>query len=275
MPTVTTNGVETYYERRGDGPPVVFVPGAILDHTAWAAQVEALSDEYTTIAYDVRGHGRTGGSDVESYTIDLLADDLAALVAALDLDRPVVCGLSMGGCIAQAYAAADPDALSGLVLADTFAPPILDRREWIQRSLLLRAAIPPVRVVGYERVERVLVWLYRLLYGSEVSGDYDRITALRAERPPMDTDEFAKVVRALATFHESSVDLPSITVPTLALYGEYEPPFFRRHAARIGDLVPDAIVREVPGAGHASNLDEPEAFTEAVRAFLGEIHSSN
>lgn len=65
-----------------------------------------MSDEYTTVVYDVRGRGRTGGSAPDAYSVHLFAEDLAALVAALDLDRPVVCGLSMGGCVAQASAAA-------------------------------------------------------------------------------------------------------------------------------------------------------------------------
>ena len=63
--TVRTNGVETYYERRGDGPPVVFVHGMFMDTAMWEAQAEALSDDFTTVTYDVRGHGHTGGSDRE------------------------------------------------------------------------------------------------------------------------------------------------------------------------------------------------------------------
>lgn len=267
MSTVRTDDVRTFYEQRGTGPPIVFVHGAVLDRTGWTPQVEALSAEYTTIAYDVRGHGRTGGSSRESYSIDLFADDLAALVEALDLDRFVLCGHSMGGCIAGTYAARHPDRLAGLVLADTFAPELLDRREWLQRSVLLRATIPPVRLVGYERVERAMVWLYeRLSRGS--SGDYDRIQRLRAAGPRMGTDEFAKAIRAVATFHETEIDLASIAVPTLVLYGEREPAFLRRHASRLAATIPEATVREVPGAGHAANLDDPAFVTDALREFL-------
>lgn len=270
MPTVRTNGVETYYERRGTGPPIVFVHAAILDHAQWEPQVDALCGEYTTITYDVRGHGRTGGSAKDRYSIGLFADDLDALITALDLDDPVVCGLSTGGCIAQVYAAGRPDRLSGLVLADTFTPELLDRRDWLQRSVLMRATVPPVRLVGYERVERAMVWLQERIQGKEVSGDYEGIERLRAEGPKMATDEFAKVIRAVASFHETSIDLPSITVPTLVLYGGHEPGFVRRHASKLGVELPNVTVREVPGAGHASNLDEPEFFTEAVREFLAE-----
>jgi len=271
MPTVRTNDVETYYERRGDGPPVVFVHGAILDHGQWDPQVDALSDEYTTVAYDLRGHGRTGGSARDAYSVDLFAADLDALVTALDLDRPVVCGLSTGGCVALAYAAAHSDRLGGLVLADTFGPELFDRREWLQRSVALRATVPPVRLLGYERVERALVWLNERLHGEGVSGGYERIERLRAEGPRMATDEFAKIVRAVASFHETDVGLSAIDVPTLVLYGEHEPPFVRRHAAAFESAIPDASVRAVPDAGHASNLDNPEFFTDALREFLAGV----
>lgn len=271
MATVRTNDVETYYERRGSGPPIVFVHGALLDHTQWRSQVESLAGDYTTVAYDVRGHGRTGGSEREAYSIELFADDLDALLSRLDIDRPVLCGLSMGGCIAQVYAAARADRLSGLVLADTFAPRLYDRREWVQRSLLLRAAIAPVRLLGYERVERALVWLHERFSGEGVSGDYEQVQRLRAEGPTMTADEFAKVVRAVASFHETTVEYAAITVPTLVVYGEHEAPFVRRHVPRLSVDIPDASVVEIPDAGHASNLDNPEFFTRTLREFLARV----
>jgi pimeloyl-ACP methyl ester carboxylesterase len=270
MPTVRTGDVETYYEERGEGRPIVFVHGAIVDGRQWAPQLTALSDEYRTVAYDVHGHGRTGGSAREAYTVDLFADDLHALVTALDLEDPVVCGLSLGGCIAQAYAARYPDDLAALVLADTFPPRPLDWRERFQRSVLLPASIPFVRLLGYPRVERAMVWLQERLAGERVGGEYRRIERLREEGPRMSTDEFAKVVRALASWHEARVDLAAVDVPTLVLYGEHDAPFVRRQVPALADGIPDVTVRAVPDAGHASNLDDPVFFTAALREFLAE-----
>lgn len=268
MASVRTGGIDTYYERNGEGPAIVFVHGAILDSTAWREQADALSDEYTTVTYDVRGHGRTGGSDREVYTVELLADDLHALVEALDLDRPVICGLSLGGCIAQVYATRYPDGLSGLVLADTFTPPYFSRKERFQRSTAIRGIIPIVRLVGYERVERLMVWVNERVHGEGVSGEYDRVEALRDEGLLMETAEFAKVIRALASFHEAHVDHAAIAVPTLVLYGENTPPFIKQHAMALAETVPDVTVQAVPDAGHASNLDNPSFFNDAIHSFL-------
>ena len=87
MPSIQTNDIHTYYDRRGDGPPLVFIHGAILDHAQWEPQLERLSESYTTIAYDVRGHGRTGGSAKESYSIDLFGEDV--LCVELGTERTV------------------------------------------------------------------------------------------------------------------------------------------------------------------------------------------
>ena len=269
MATVQTNDIETYYERRGSGPPLVFVHGAMVDHTQWAPQFDALADEYTVVAYDVRGHGRTGGSDRETYSMDLFADDLAALVDALDLDRPVICGLSMGGCIAQVYAERYPDGLSGLVLADTFGPTPLSLGERVQRRAL-RATVPLARLVGYERVERAMVRIQERL-SPGVSGEYQRIEAIREAGPTMETAEFEKVLGALVNFGEIPVGYRAITAPTLVVYGEREAAFIGRHAERMGRWIRNATVREVPNAGHASSLDNPVFVTDALRGFLARL----
>ena len=267
MPTVQTSGVETYYERRGTGPPVVFVHGAIVDHGQWTPQLEALADEYETVAYDVRGHGRTGGSGLDRYTLELLADDLDALVRALELDRPVICGLSLGGCIAQQYATSYPDRLSGLVLADTFTP---GEWRWPERLrwAMLRASIPLTRLVGYQRVEKAMVWLQEQVGGERASGDYERIERLRATGPTMETGEFAKVIRTLLDVPREAIDLSSVSVPTLVIYGEHDLGFVKRHAAKMAAEIPDVRLVEIPGGAHVSNLDEPEFFTDALRTFL-------
>jgi len=117
---VRTGDIETHYVRRGEGPPIVFIHGMAMSATEWEPQMEALSDEFTTIAYDVRGHGHTGGSDRKSYDMSVYAQDLDALLRGLDVENPVLCGLSMGGCIAQVYAATYPEKIAGLVVSDTF-----------------------------------------------------------------------------------------------------------------------------------------------------------
>jgi pimeloyl-ACP methyl ester carboxylesterase len=264
MPEVRTNGVETHYEQRGAGPPVVFVHGALSDHTAAARQLETFGDAYTVVAYDVRGHGRTTNPGDAPYSVDVLAEDLHAFVDAMDFDQPVVCGVSMGGMIAQTYASRYPGELSALVLADTFTPAFVGRRDRIERSVLLGALAGLVRVVGYDRAKGVMTWLGRTLAG-------DAESSLRADAfPDMRTTAAVNSLQAVANFHEVDVDLGSIDVPTLVLYGEHETSVIRRHVPTLAAEIPDVTVQEVPDAGHATPWDNPEFFDAAVRGFLAQ-----
>lgn len=265
MPTVQTNGIETYYELRGDGPPIVFIHGALADHRAADRQLEAFSDAYTAIAYDVRGHGKTTNPHDASYSIALLAEDLHAFTTTLGLDRPVLCGVSMGGMIAQVYASRYPDRLSSLVLADTFTPAFVSRRDRIERTVLVDTLIGLVRLIGYDRAKGLMMWVGRKLEG-------DTTTSLRVEAfPDMGTVAAVNSLRAVRSFRDTDVDFASITVPTQILYGEHESSVISRHVPALAAEIPGATVQAVPNAGHASRWDNPEFFNGAIRDFLARI----
>lgn len=262
MPTAQTDDIETYYEASGNGPPIVFIHGALSDHSAAAQQLETFSDTYTAITYDLRGHGKTTNPQHAPYSIDLLAEDLRAFITEMGLERPVLCGISMGGMIAQVYASRYPDQLSGLVLADTFSPAFLDRRDRIKRSSIVNAMAGLIRIVGYNRAKGLMLWFGRKL-------ERNQTTSLRPDAfPDMDTADAVNALKAVAGFHTTDIDLPSITVPTLILYGEHETSIISRHAPTLSAQIPDSTVQEVPDAGHASPWDNPEFFNSAIQAFL-------
>lgn len=270
MLTVRTNGIETHYVRRGDGPPVVFVHAMAMSATMWEAQLEALEDAYTVVAYDVRGHGHTGGSDAPTYSMDLFAADLDALLDALGIDRAVVCGISMGGAVAQTFAAAHPEKVAGLVLADTFATgpaPVAGRIAMANVRVLARID----RFVRYETLNRIQMWIaQRLVPG--MAGDAVTVQRLMEEAPTIPHDEFVKIADATALFTKRDLDLSVVTAPGLVLQGEHLPAGFEAWAERLVEQLPNADpeVRVVPGGGHASNLDNPEFFTAVLGTFLEE-----
>ena len=271
--TVPTNGVDTYYVRRGEGPPVVFIHGMAMDHQMWEPQLSALSDEFTTIAYDVRGHGRTGGSDAVPYSVDLFADDLDVLLDGLSIEQPVVVGLSLGGCIAVAYAAAHPEKVARLVLADSFPPgPLSGSTRLLFANLRVIARLD--RFVRYKRLNRLQMWIgNRLSPGIAGEGDGERVQRLMEASPTIPHDEFAKIARATAAFPTTPRDCSGVTAPTLVLYGEHVPgplrDLTRGLPARLGST--DVTVEMVPGGGHASNLDNSAFFTDAVREFARSV----
>lgn len=270
MPTVRTNDIETYYERTGGGPPIVFVHGGWTDHRMWSPQVEAISDDFEVVTYDVRGHGRTGGSAQRCYTIELFAADLKALVDALDLDRPVVCGLSLGGMIAQTYAVRYPDALRALALADTAVSARLTLSDTLQTLLFPKWAMTAtVRLLGPRRWVDLAFWLAKHTRGGDWFGRDERVSAyVRETMSAFSVEEYNKIFGAIYDFR--MVELSAIAVPTLVLNGEFEDRAVFRHAATLERLVPDVETRIVPDAGHTSNMENPAAFNAALVGFLSD-----
>ncbi|MFB0516427.1 MAG: alpha/beta fold hydrolase, partial [Candidatus Neomarinimicrobiota bacterium] len=101
-----------------DGLPVVFIHGFPFNHRMWQPQLQVLPHRYRAIAYDVRGHGESDVGDGQ-YTIELFVDDLLVLLDHLEVDKAVVCGLSMGGYIALRAVERQADRFRGMVLCDT------------------------------------------------------------------------------------------------------------------------------------------------------------
>ncbi|WP_269844133.1 alpha/beta fold hydrolase [Halegenticoccus soli] len=182
--------------------------------------------------------------------------------------KRLVWSLSMGGTIAQVYASRYPNRLSGLVLADTFTPAFVNRRDRIEWTMLVNTLILFLRLVGYNRAKGLMLWSGRKLEG-------DNTTSLRVEVfPDMDTAAAVNALQAVTSFHKVDIDFASITVPTLILYGEHESPVISRHAPPLAAEIPNATVQEVPNAGHASPWDNPGFFNGALEDFLAQIARS-
>jgi pimeloyl-ACP methyl ester carboxylesterase len=240
-----------------------------MSATEWRPQLEALRDRYEVIAYDVRGHGRTGGSDVDAYDVDLFAKDLHELLDALDVANPVVVGHSMGGAIAQVYAVTYPDRVAGVVLLDTFSTTDIGRQG--------RAMFATLRLVGwldrfvrYKTLNRWQLRVYERLSPGAAGGGGDHIQALMDADPTISHREVRKLARAVAAFPGSAFDPGDVTVPALVCYGEHVPGAMRDMATGLAeDLDPTTTtVTVVPDGGHAAHLDNPSVVVDAIRTFL-------
>ena len=161
MPKIKTNDICTYYEINGQGSPLIFIHGAWASHEVWGSQVEYFSDKYEVITYDLRGHGKTGGAITENYTTELLADDLATLVDALSVEYPCICGLSLGGLVAQIYSVKYLDNINALMLADTAISSAHTLSHLLLRYVLLpkHSLFLMIRTMG---LERYISFIYEL-----------------------------------------------------------------------------------------------------------------
>jgi pimeloyl-ACP methyl ester carboxylesterase len=254
---VRAYGLEIAYERVGEGPPLVLVHGGTVDGRMWRPQVAALADEFTVVAWDEPGAGRS--SDVPAgFGLPDYAHCLAALIEALALGPAHVAGLSWGGTVVLELYRHRPELLATLILVDTYAgwKGSLPEEEVNARVRLVLQTLeapaeefdptPPGLFAGGPPAEFV-----RLL--EEMAADVRR-ASLRTETLVMaDVDQ-----RDL---------LPRIAVPTLLIWGEQDVRSPLSVARQFERAIPDTQLVVIPGCGHVSNLERPEEFNAAVREF--------
>jgi pimeloyl-ACP methyl ester carboxylesterase len=263
MATLSVDGGEVWYESQGQGQPLVFLHGAWSNGDAWDPQVERFVDDYRVVRMDVRGHGRTGPTDTRRYTIDLFADDLGALLSHLDLEDPVLCGLSMGNIIAQEHLDRHPDGAAAAVLGGPARsmPPV-------DLPASLQALGPPpglgstLAVAGSKTTFRSLLRSIRAWTGGPwIAVDPEvRERAIEAAGE-IETREFRKIYRALYDYDPPALD--HVQTPTMAIYGRGEAALVKRQGERVAERVV-----AVDDAAHLVNRDNPEAFNARVAGFL-------
>jgi pimeloyl-ACP methyl ester carboxylesterase len=254
---VRANGLDVAYERAGEGPPLVLAHGAVSDGRLWRPQLAALSGELTVVAWDEPGAG--GSADIPAeFGLADYADCLAALIEALELAPAHVGGLSWGGTVAQELYRRHPGLVATLILADTYAGwrGSLSEDELRARVEHAREALAAPR----ESFDPTLPGLF--------GGDPpDEAVALLAEMAAdVRPDSMGRQLSVMAEADQRDL-LPGIRVPTLLVWGEQDARSPLRVARQLEMAIPDTTLVVIPGAGHVSNLEQPERFNEAVRQF--------
>jgi pimeloyl-ACP methyl ester carboxylesterase len=251
MAYLERDGVRIYYEQRGAGPAVLLSHGYSASARMWQGQMEALSDRYHLIAWDMRGHDRSDSPDNPAlYSHEATIADMAALLDACGASRAVIAGLSLGGFMSLAFHLAHPERTAALMLFDT-GPGYkkADGREGWNR-------LAESRAMAYEKE------------GLAAAGAGAEVTVARHRS----AQGLAHAARGMLAQKDGRVieSLPAITVPTLVLVGENDTPF-RPSADYMSTKIPGAQKVILAQAGHASNIDQPAAFNAAVRAFLDRV----
>ena len=236
-------------------PTILFLHGTRLTGSSWAAQVRALGDEFHCLAPDLPGHGAQAAVP---FAIDDAADRAAAVIASeAHGGRAIVVGLSLGGYLAMAVAARHPERVAGLVVAGATAEPI-GVRSWFYRGLATAFTVIPGPLIT--RMNR---WFFRYRYPREI-GD------------PILQGGFwfaggAVALRSLVG-QEFRPRLAAYPGPSLLINGQLDV-FFRPTERRFVRAATSPSRATLRRATHLANLDAPEAFTEAVRAFARSVPS--
>ena len=263
---VTANGVSMSYLLDGpvDAPVITFSHALAASSAMWSAQAAASAARYRVLRYDIRGHGESETTP-GPYTLEQLADDVYALLGALGIMRTHFVGLSMGGMIAQHLALAHPEALSSLVLCDT-APimPPEGRLMWDER-------IKEAEEHGMEpSVSATPLRWFTTPFLESHPEVVERVKAMVAATDPRGFVNCARAIQEMDLLDR----LAEIHMPTLVIVGDQDPgsPVFAAEAVR--KRIPGAKLVVLSPASHLSNLEQPQAFNQALSDFLAEVEAS-
>ncbi|MFD1588918.1 alpha/beta fold hydrolase [Halorientalis brevis] len=269
MPTLSLDDVDLRYEVAGDGPPLVFLHGGWMNGDAWQSQVNRFTPEYEVVTVDLRGHGRTGESGQRRYSVELFTDDVEALLTHLDVDQPVLCGLSLGGMVVQEYLDRHPNQAQRAVVAGPVQsmPPVdvpSDLKPFVSPLPWIAAS---ASFAGPTATFQSLLASVRPMHGGPwLSVDPTVQSWAQDAVSDVQRGEFRKIFRALYDYEPP--ELSHVSTPTLVVYGDHEVSLVKQQGHRIASAVTDGTVLEIPTAGHLVNQDNPDAFNEALTAFL-------
>ena len=255
---ITNNGYDIGYVEAGGGnaTPIVFLHGVGSDKSAWRPQLEHFGRTRRAIAFDYPGYGDSDPAP-QGTTRDDYAFAIISAMHELGVDRAHICGLSLGGVVAVAMSHHAPERCASLILADTFAahPNGLAIYE---RSLEGSRDLP---AMAEARVDVLLAQPIDPQIRREVAETMSRI------------DPDAYRIGAKAVWLAAERDrAQEIKVPTLVLVGDQDLVTPVDLSSELVDLIPDARIQVIAGAGHLSNLEKPDAFNAIVGQFIDNLN---
>ncbi|MGH6859117.1 MAG: 3-oxoadipate enol-lactonase [Phyllobacterium sp.] len=262
MQFADVNGVTLHYQLIGGPatrPVIVFVNSLGTDFRIWRDVVLRLAGDYPIITYDKRGHGLSG-TGTAPYSIDDHAGDLAALLDLLKVRDAIICGLSVGGLIAQGLYASRPDLVRALVLCDT-AHRIGSAEMWNERIAALEKG--GIESIADAVLERWFTSAFRAPGNSEFTGYRTMLV-----RQPL-----AGYIGTCAALRDADFTEAArrIAVPAICIVGDQDGSTPPETVLSMARLIPDARYEVIKDAGHIPCVEQPEALVAVILAFMGEF----
>jgi 3-oxoadipate enol-lactonase len=268
--------VDLYYEEHGSGEPLLLIMGLAADSQAWVFQLPAFSERYRTIVFDNRGVGRSS-KPTGPYSIHQMADEAAALLDTLKIERANVVGVSMGGMIAQELVLRHPEKVRSLVLACTYPEPSEDIEAHRQFSVTQLGG----KISSEGQVEIDLTTLNPLTFLQQMLPTVFNQEFIDRELPKL-MQVFAGALQygfsmeailgqvAAVMSHKATDRLKQIRVPTLVITGDADRLIPPANSDILAREIPGARLVKLSGGSHGFNFETPEEFNREVLAFLAD-----
>ena len=263
MPKVEANGIQIYYEQQGAGEPLILIPYLSADNACYAFQVAEYAKHFTCITLDLRGTGESDKPDGDM-SIELYADDVAALMQTLGMPQAHVYGLSLGAAIGMRLAAKHPDKVKSLSL----------HSGWPKSDEYLKTVVEgwQASAKGLNSVaEMAIRCIFPFCFTPEMYATrFDHIQGLAGfvrSRPQMSVDAFMKQSNAVMA-HDAESELGKITAPTQISFGDRDQVTSLRFADRLKNEIRDSELVVFEDCAHAALYEKTEEFNEKTLEFL-------
>jgi 3-oxoadipate enol-lactonase len=257
------NGLSVYLEGNSKNKSIIFVHGFPYDHTMWREQINDLSEKYFCVAYDIRGLGESSVGDGQ-YTMESFVDDLEIIINELKLDKPIFCGLSMGGYIGLRALERFEENFSAVILCDTKAE--ADNNEG---KLKRAAAIKRISTEGLAPfVKDFIANCYGDHYKQNNKDDFEKQIVNSSSFDPIGVK--GSLIAMLGR-NDTTEYLSKIKIPALVICGEFDsltPPAVMKPMA---EKINGAGFVVIKNSGHMSPIENPKEVNEAITKFLARL----
>lgn len=259
---IKANGIDINYVVEGEGPWLTMSHSLACNLHMWGEEAKRLSQRYKVLRYDTRGHGASS-APAGAYTLELLADDLHGLLQALGVQSTHFVGLSMGGMIGQTFALKYPGMFKSLALCDTTSRyPAEASGAWAER-------IKTVESQGMEpMVAPTLERWFTVAYRKQRPEVMDKVADMIRSTP---VPGFVGCCHAIPKINLTA-RLKDIRCPSLVIVGQDDPGTPVAMAEEIHHALPGSKLVVIPSAAHLSNLEQPDAFNQALGAFVDQAN---
>jgi pimeloyl-ACP methyl ester carboxylesterase len=254
---------DTLTSEAGEGPELLCAHGTLMDRTMFDPQIQDLSDEYRVAAYNLRARTERA---FDPYDLSDLVEDCRAVIDGLDMDEPVLAGMSMGGFMGLRFAIEYPDEISGLVLVDSTSKPHSEEDIELYRGMIEQGREDD----GME--QSMAETVTHFLFGETTREQNSELVETWVDRWRTYPGEAVyQEVYSWLERDDVTDDLRDLDVPTLVVHGEEDASIDYERAEPTVDAL-DAETAVIPEAGHSSNLEQPAPVNDAIREFLGDVY---
>lgn len=264
---IEANGITMSYDDFGHSSiPVILIHGFPFNKASWQPQIDFLQMTKRVIAYDIRGFGDSMANDDE-VSMDVFADDLIKLMDTLKIEKSIICGLSMGGYIVLNAVSRFPERFEAIILCDTQS--VSDTSEIKEKR---NATIKQIESDGlFDFADN---FVSSVLSEKSLSSKKQLVNELKSTILSTPVKTITNTLLSLAERREMREHIKNISIPTLVLCGIEDAVTPVDQSSFMIKQIPNSTLHSINGAGHLSNLEQPEIFNKHLGDFVSKICDS-